>query len=67
VFDELCTGILRQPLWSRFPETYEDAVYIGKTGAAVIKAYEEDACNNTAVASCMNIILATPSRTGKEK
>jgi beta-glucosidase len=31
----------RQPLWSRFPETYGEDVYIGKTmGATVIKAYE---------------------------
>ena len=29
----------RQPLWSRFPETYGEDVFIGKTmGAAVIKA-----------------------------
>ena len=33
----------RQPLWSRFPETYGEDVFIGKTmGAAVVKAYEED-------------------------
>jgi len=33
----------RQPLWSRFPETYGEDVYIGKTmGATVIRAYEED-------------------------
>ena len=31
----------RQPLWSRFAETYGEDVYIGKTmGAAGIKAYE---------------------------
>eukprot|EP01035_Chromulina_nebulosa_P016550 gene16550-21933_t len=42
----------RQPLWSRFPETYGEDVYIGKTmGATVIKAYEEDGLRNpTAVA-----------------
>jgi len=46
----------RQPLWSRFPETYGEDVYIGKTmGAAVIRAYEGDGLRNpTAVASCMN-------------
>ena len=37
----------RQPLWSRFPETYGEDVYIGKTmGAAAIKAYEEDGLKN---------------------
>ncbi|HEV2480495.1 MAG TPA: glycoside hydrolase family 3 N-terminal domain-containing protein, partial [Puia sp.] len=44
----------RQPLWSRFPETYGEDVYIGKTmGVTAIKAYEEDGLKNpTAVASC---------------
>ena len=33
----------RQPLWSRFPETYGEDVYLVKTlGVAGIKAYEED-------------------------
>jgi beta-glucosidase len=32
----------RQPLWSRFPETYGEDVYIGKSmGAAVIKLMKE--------------------------
>jgi beta-glucosidase len=60
----------RQPLWSRFPETYGEDVYIGKTmGAAVIKAYEEDGLrNNTAVASCMKHYLGySASRTGKDR
>lgn len=60
----------RQPLWSRFPETYGEDVYIGKTmGAAVIKAYEEDGLRNTtAVASCMKHYLAySASRTGKDR
>ena len=59
----------RQPLWSRFPETYGEDVYIGKTmGAAVIKAYEEDGLKNpTAVASCMKHYLGySASRTGKD-
>jgi beta-glucosidase len=49
----------RQPLWSRFPETYGEDVYIGKTmGATVIRAYEEDGLKNpTAVASCMKHYL----------
>jgi beta-glucosidase len=60
----------RQPLWSRFPETYGEDVFIGKTmGAAVIKAYEEDGLRNTtAVASCMKHYLAySASRTGKDR
>lgn len=60
----------RQPLWSRFPETYGEDVYIGKTmGAAVIKAYEEDGLRNTtAVASCMKHFLGySASRTGKDR
>ena len=60
----------RQPLWSRFPETYGEDVYIGKTmGAAAIKAYEEDGLKNiTAVASCMKHYLGySASRTGKDR
>jgi beta-glucosidase len=60
----------RQPLWSRFPETYGEDVYIGKTmGATVIKAYEEDGLKNpTAVASCMKHYLGySASRTGKDR
>jgi beta-glucosidase len=60
----------RQPLWSRFAETYGEDVYIGETmGATVIKAYEEDGLKNpTAVASCMKHYLAySDSRTGKDR
>jgi beta-glucosidase len=60
----------RQQLWSRFPETYGEDVYIGKTmGAAVIKAYEEDGLKNpTAVASCMKHYIGySASRTGKDR
>ncbi|MCW3089762.1 MAG: glycosyl hydrolase [Ferruginibacter sp.] len=60
----------RQPLWSRFPETYGEDVFIGKTmGTAVIKAYEEDGLTNTtAVASCMKHYLGySASRTGKDR
>jgi beta-glucosidase len=60
----------RQPLWSRFPETYGEDVYIGKTmGTTVVKAYEEDGLKNpTAVASCMKHYLAySASRTGKDR
>ena len=60
----------RQPLWSRFPETYGEDVYIGKTmGAAVIKAYEEGGLDKIdAVASCMKHFLGySASRTGKDR
>ena len=60
----------RQALWSRFPETYGEDVYIGKTlGVTAIKAYEEDGLKNpTAVASCMKHYLAySDSRTGKDR
>ncbi|NNV55123.1 glycoside hydrolase family 3 N-terminal domain-containing protein [Limnovirga soli] len=60
----------RQPLWSRFPETYGEDVFIGTTmGAAGIKAYEEDGLKNiTAVASCMKHYLGySASRTGKDR
>jgi beta-glucosidase len=60
----------RQPLWSRFPETYGEDVYIGRTmGAAAIRAYEEDGLRSpTAVASCMKHYLAySASRTGKDR
>ena len=60
----------RQPLWSRFPETYGEDVLLGRTfGAAVIKAYEEDGLKNpTAVASCMKHYLAySAPRSGKDR
>jgi beta-glucosidase len=60
----------RQPLWSRFPETYGEDVLIGKTlGSAAIRAYEEDGLNKpTAVASCMKHYLAySAPRTGKDR
>jgi beta-glucosidase len=60
----------RQPLWSRFPETYGEDVYICKLmGAAAIKAYEEDGLKNPgAVASCMKHYLGySGARTGKDR
>ncbi len=47
--------IARQPLWSRFPETFgEDPYLITKMGEASILGYEEDGLDKiTAVASCM--------------
>lgn len=60
----------RQPLWSRFPETYGEDVFIGKTmGVAAIKSYEEDGLKNpTAVASCMKHYLGySAARNGKDR
>ncbi|PUZ25648.1 beta-glucosidase [Chitinophaga parva] len=60
----------RQPLWSRFPETYGEDVFIGKTmGSTVIHAYEEDGLRNpTAVASCMKHFIGyAAARTGKDR
>ncbi len=60
----------RQPLWSRFPETFGEDVFIGKTmGATAIKAYEGDGLQNpTAVASCMKHFLGySASRSGKDR
>ena len=60
----------RQPLWSRFPETYGEDVYIGKTmGSAVVTAYQEDGLNKpTAVAACMKHYLGySAARSGKDR
>lgn len=60
----------RQPLWSRFPETYGEDVFVGKTlGSAAIRAYEGDGISNpTAVASCMKHYLGySAARTGKDR
>jgi beta-glucosidase len=60
----------RQPLWSRFPETYGEDVYIGKTmGATAIHAYQADGLTNpTAVAACMKHYLGySAARTGKDR
>ena len=60
----------RQPLWSRFPETYGEDVLLGKLlGTAAIRAYEEDGLKNpTAVASCMKHYLGySASRSGKDR
>ena len=60
----------RQPLWSRFPETYGEDVYIAKTmGSAAVKAYQEDGLKNpTAVASCLKHYLGySGPRTGKDR
>jgi len=60
----------RQALWSRFPETYGEDVYIAKTmGALAVRSYEEDGLKNpTAVASCMKHYLGySGPRNGKDR
>ncbi len=60
----------RQPLWSRFPETFGEDVYIVKTmGATAVKAYEEDGLQNpTAVATSLKHYLGySASRSGKDR
>lgn len=48
-------GLGRQPLWSRFEETFGEDVYLVSTlGAAAIRGYEQDDLTKPgAVASCM--------------
>ncbi len=60
----------RQPLWSRFPETFGEDVYIGKTmGATAVHAYQADGLTNpTGVAACMKHYLAySAPRSGKDR
>ncbi len=60
----------RQPLWSRFPETFGEDVYIGKTmGATAIRAYQADGLSNpTGVAACMKHYLGySEPRSGKDR
>ena len=60
----------RQPLWSRFPETYGEDVYITRTmGAAAVRSYEEDGLKNpTAVASCLKHYIGySGPRNGKDR
>lgn len=63
-------GIGRQPLWSRFEETYGEDVHLVSTMAtAAITGYEDDGLKNvTAVASCMKHYLgySTPL-SGKDR
>src|SRR5262249_30274300 len=60
----------RHLLWSRFPETYGEDVYIEKTlGSVAVKSYEEDVLKNpTAVASCLkHYLVYSGPRSGKDK
>src|SRR6187397_719097 len=60
----------RQPLWSRFPETYGEDVYITRTmGALAVRSYVEDGLKNpTAVASCLKHYIGySGPRNGKDR
>jgi beta-glucosidase len=62
--------IARQPLWSRFPETFgEDPYLITQMGLATIQGYEEDGLDKTtAVASCMKHFIGYSNpATGKDR
>ena len=63
-------GVGRQPLWSRFEETFGEDTYLASAlGASVIKAYEGDALHSPyQVASCMKHYLAYSNpRSGKDR
>ncbi len=63
-------GVGRQPLWSRFEETFgEDTYIVSKMGRAVITGYEGDGLDKTtAVASCMKHYLGySDPLTGKDR
>jgi len=60
----------RQPLWSRFPETYGEDVYLTRTmGTLAVRSYEEDGLKNpTAVASCLKHYIGySGPRNGKDR
>ncbi|MCR6639236.1 MAG: glycoside hydrolase family 3 C-terminal domain-containing protein [Sporocytophaga sp.] len=60
----------RQPLWSRFAETWGEDTYLTKQmGVATIKGMEADGLKNpTAVASCMKHFIGySAPRTGKDR
>ncbi len=63
-------GVGRQPLWSRFEETFgEDTYLVSMMGRAVITGYEGDGLDkNSAVASCMKHYLGySDPLTGKDR
>ncbi|WP_346761225.1 glycoside hydrolase family 3 N-terminal domain-containing protein [Agaribacillus aureus] len=63
-------GVGRQPLWSRFEETYGEDVYVTTSmSEAAIVSYEEDGLENiTAVAACMKHYLGYSfPQTGKDR
>ena len=63
-------GMGRQPLWSRFEETFGEDVFLTSTmGAATIKGYEStDLTDITTVASCMKHYIGySMPRSGKDR
>ena len=63
-------GVGRNPLWSRFEETFGEDTYLTTTlGASVISAYEEDGLDSvTSVASCMKHYVGYSNPlTGKDR
>lgn len=63
-------GVGRQPLWSRFEETFgEDPLLVAKFGIQAIKGYEgDDLKKNTNVASCMKHFIGySIPETGKDR
>lgn len=63
-------GLGRQPLWSRFEETYGEDVYlVSELGNAAIEAYQtDDLANADAVAACMKHFLGySIPRSGKDR
>ena len=63
-------GVGRQPLWSRFEETFgEDTYLASEMGAEVIKGYEEKGLDHhEAVASCMKHFIGYSNpRSGKDR
>lgn len=62
--------LARQPLWSRYFETYGEDVHLAKTmSAACIRGYQgEDASDDTKVAACMKHFLGySMPFTGKDR
>ncbi|MBN8666751.1 MAG: glycoside hydrolase family 3 C-terminal domain-containing protein [Chitinophagales bacterium] len=60
----------RQPLWSRFPETYGEDVWIARQmGVAAVTGLQEAGLNNpNGVAACLKHYLAySAPRTGKDR
>ncbi|MFY0599842.1 MAG: glycoside hydrolase family 3 C-terminal domain-containing protein [Cyclobacteriaceae bacterium] len=63
-------GLGRQPLWSRFEETYGEDVYVAcQMSKAAIQSYQEDGLKSpTAVAACMKHYLGySYPQSGKDR
>ena len=63
-------GVGRQPVWSRFWETFGEDTYVAnKLGKALVKGYQgDDISDTTKVAACMKHFLAySAPETGKDR